>query len=407
MRQANERNLRNEILVAIVAVALIGFAVAFGVLVSISDGDAQEPTATLPTDIADVESNVAPEQTDTPENTPEVTIEPIVPSSTPTVTASMTRTPNSTATDTVTPTQIQRQDNNDGSQDRDTATLRVSTTPRATSTLTQTVTLSHTPSMIASETVAASNTPEVASSTPTSTVTSTHTLTATSSLTRTPTITRTHTNTSTVTRTPRPTENAVILPTLTPAEGADIEHENEHDNGDVACVVPETWVLYVVNSGDTLFSIAQSVGETVSRLQEANCRTNSRIVTGEVLAVPRLPVSSMNSSRDESMSPVGCVSPAVQIASPLPGQRVSNQFMIEGSATLGEYFAYYNLSIRADSATIYNVYSRSDDPVTSGVLGQMDAGLFEPGLYWVRLMVVDITGNVPFDATCVIPIVIE
>jgi LysM repeat protein len=49
-------------------------------------------------------------------------------------------------------------------------------------------------------------------------------------------------------------------------------------------------VIYVVQPGDTLFSLARDTGTTIQQLLQANCLTNSNyIVVGQSLYVPRLP----------------------------------------------------------------------------------------------------------------------
>jgi LysM repeat protein len=56
-----------------------------------------------------------------------------------------------------------------------------------------------------------------------------------------------------------------------------------------ACGAPANWVAYIVQPGDTLFSIALSVGSSVDQLRTANCLTSDTIHTGQRLYVPRLP----------------------------------------------------------------------------------------------------------------------
>ena len=93
--------------------------------------------------------------------------------------------------------------------------------------------------------------------TPTQTATSTETLVPTP--TYTPTATQTPTNTD--------------LPTVT------------------SCVMRFDWPTYRVKRGDTLFSIALATGSTVRELMEANCLMSDRIFAGQLLYVPRLPVT--------------------------------------------------------------------------------------------------------------------
>ena len=50
---------------------------------------------------------------------------------------------------------------------------------------------------------------------------------------------------------------------------------------------PITWDRYVIRSGDTLSAIARNHGTQVSALQQINNLTNSRIVAGQTLLIPR------------------------------------------------------------------------------------------------------------------------
>lgn len=53
------------------------------------------------------------------------------------------------------------------------------------------------------------------------------------------------------------------------------------------CGAPYGWVLYTVQSGDTLYSIAQEFGTTVYALQQANCLGGSTVIkVGQKLYVP-------------------------------------------------------------------------------------------------------------------------
>lgn len=56
------------------------------------------------------------------------------------------------------------------------------------------------------------------------------------------------------------------------------------------CGPPASWVIYLVQNGDTLYSIAVQTGTTVGELQWANCLGNStKVRVGQKLYVPRYP----------------------------------------------------------------------------------------------------------------------
>jgi LysM repeat protein len=55
------------------------------------------------------------------------------------------------------------------------------------------------------------------------------------------------------------------------------------------CGRPPGWVAYLIQQGDTLFSIAGWVGTTVPELKQANCLESDKILAGAELWVPHLP----------------------------------------------------------------------------------------------------------------------
>ncbi len=57
------------------------------------------------------------------------------------------------------------------------------------------------------------------------------------------------------------------------------------------CGRPSGWVAYLVQRGDTLFSLAGRVGTTVPALKQANCLGSDTILAGATLWVPQLPWS--------------------------------------------------------------------------------------------------------------------
>ena len=90
-----------------------------------------------------------------------------------------------------------------------------------------------------------------------------------------PTQTPTKTETAT-TQAPQPTEPPVDIP-ATPTVRA--------------CGHPNQWVAYTVQPGDTLYSLANATGTTVSELMFANCLNDSNyILAGMTIYLPRLPV---------------------------------------------------------------------------------------------------------------------
>ncbi|HKZ82548.1 MAG TPA: LysM peptidoglycan-binding domain-containing protein [Anaerolineae bacterium] len=87
----------------------------------------------------------------------------------------------------------------------------------------------------------------------------------------------TATPTPTPTETPAPTETPTPTVTTTPTPTP------------TPCVPRLDWPIYIVQPGDTLFSIARVTGSTVDELVRANCLFDERIYAGQALRVPRLP----------------------------------------------------------------------------------------------------------------------
>ncbi len=185
------------------------------------------------------------------------------------------------------------------------------------------------------------------------------------------------------------------------------------------CAQPPTWKQYVVQPGNTLFSIAQAVGSTVSELMRVNCLANpDRILTGDILFVPRLPDEPVRTNvpltprgtdtpGGGGLVRVGCTTPdRAFIANLIPGQRVSGSITVGGTAHTVP-MGSYKLEVRPDFASVYNFWSSGQTPVVNGALGTLDTSRFGPGLHWLRLVVVEADSSTPPGNICVVPLVFE
>ncbi len=108
-------------------------------------------------------------------------------------------------------------------------------------------------------------------------------------------------------------------------------------------------------------------------------------------ATPALPLSS------------NCPDPGVQLSAPLAGQLVSGAVELVGTASIPG-FDYYKVEINGPitGGEWWTVGEPWRTPVTGGVLGYWDAGPIvqqAPGIYQLRLVVVDSTGNYPPPCT--------
>lgn len=60
----------------------------------------------------------------------------------------------------------------------------------------------------------------------------------------------------------------------------------------IPCGAPPSWVNYVVQPGDTLFSLSQKFRTSVAEIQRANCLGSSTFIqAGKVIKVPNVPTS--------------------------------------------------------------------------------------------------------------------
>lgn len=96
--------------------------------------------------------------------------------------------------------------------------------------------------------------------------------------------------------------------------------------------------------------------------------------------------------------PPTCPNPGVRIVSPGVNQVVQGNFAVRGSASIAD-FSYYKIEVGpglnpGDNAWTV-VGNLHDAPVNSGVLATFNSGSYAPGIYTLRLVVVDATGNFP------------
>lgn len=364
-----QRNVRNEIMAALILVLLL-LAVGLSAVVLSSqnnDDTVVESSETPQSVVSNVDETAA---TLIPKNTQSLTE-----TDTPSPTVTETDVPTVTPTATVTPIPPTATDN------------PPSATPMPTRTR---VVLA-----VRTESPTETDVPPTRTASPTIASTRTATATVTDMP---PTNTYTPTATATVTDTP-PTSTYTPTVLASPAP----------------CSQPEGWTTYTVERGNTLFSIARAVGSTVGELRTVNCLADAdNIDVNDVLFVPRAPLGPVrtgvpvvqDAESIAGLQVAGCNSPASRIAAPIAGQRLSGAFSLTGTATIDDdMFQFYRIEVRPDFTNVYNFYSRSDVPVLDGVLGQVNADLFDAGLYWVRLTVVDKTGN--YIEPCAVPIFFE
>ncbi|NPV07538.1 MAG: hypothetical protein HPY83_06185 [Anaerolineae bacterium] len=101
----------------------------------------------------------------------------------------------------------------------------------------------------------------------------------------------------------------------------------------------------------------------------------------------------------------GCGHPGVQITSPSPGATVSGVVTISGVANI-EGFQFYKVEVgQGDNPAAWAVISDvRRQPVDGGQLESWNTAPYPAGPYWLRLVVVDQTGNYP--SPCAVRVVV-
>ena len=99
---------------------------------------------------------------------------------------------------------------------------------------------------------------------------------------------------------------------------------------------------------------------------------------------------------------VGCENTNATIYSPLPGAVLSGNVEVQGTADIPD-FAFYTLEISTLGDNWLTVHTQ-DIPVSSGVLGNWNASIYDQGEYAFRLVVYNAAGA--YVQPCIRPIVI-
>lgn len=350
------RDFGNEIVVAISAVAIVAFALAFAILLAISSRG-NEPASQ---NVAD--SNIGMETLGS-----ETTLDILS-----TSTKSLPPTTLSPATQTNTARAV-------------TATSDATSTPRQRL-ATPTPTLVSTNTVVPTVVEALSDPPSPTNQ-PSATFTVTPSLTP--SRTSSPTPSSTATLTPTFSATPTATESPTMTPTAEP------------------CARPQGWVDYVVQDGDTLFALAQAIPYPLAELRDVNClQTSLGLAFGQVVFVPRLPSEPVATTVPAILSQrrvlaQGCENGRAQIVVPLTFQQVTGLVDIVGTADDSQ-LAFYKIEVRPDAINNYEQYLVATDPVYNGVLGTLNTHLFDNGLHWIRLALYDDTSREL--AYCAVPV---
>ncbi len=180
------------------------------------------------------------------------------------------------------------------------------------------------------------------------------------------------------------------------------------------CQPPAGWVLYTIRPGDTLFRIGLRYGLTVTELAKANCLTSTAITVGSriyvppitPIAMPTLPPSAQNPLQappgpiptgTQTATDGACTNRDSTITTPKVGAILRGVVSFMGTARSPD-FTFYKLEVRQEwvsSASDYVTFFTGYSPVSNGLLSTLDTRSWPDGEYWIRLVVVDSTGNYP------------
>ena len=195
----------------------------------------------------------------------------------------------------------------------------------------------------------------------------------------------------------------------TSADGPGIRNEQGQ------CIIPDGWSPYVVVPGDTLNLVAARFGSSWIDLRNGNCIRNPDLLPyGTTIYVPNggggsspAPVQNPNPPAPApaaNLYAFGCTDPSTVITSPYAGQTLSGAFQVMGTAFL-ENMNYFKLEIRPNFSDTYNYIGASNTGIVNGQIARLRTSTFGPGLYYLRLTVVDNTGN--FPTQCTIPVIFQ
>lgn len=122
----------------------------------------------------------------------------------------------------------------------------------------------------------------------------------------------------------------------------------------------------------------------------------------EATATPQAPPT----PRPVTQAPAACPDPDIRISQPGMGARVAGRVAIRGTAAPAD-FQFYKVEFgEGETPTIWNViHDIHRVSVTDGVLEEWDTAGLANGTYWLRLTVVDHTGN--FPPPCQVRVVVQ
>jgi len=185
---------------------------------------------------------------------------------------------------------------------------------------------------------------------------------------------------------------------------------------------PPTGFYYTVRPGDTLYSIARRFGTTHWAIAAANHLPNPNcIYAGQRLFIPGYvpppPVPTAVPTAIPTAIPTATPTPTPQVAVCPPGANITyptvnakldgwGTTFIKGTAAIPNFW-YYKLEFGWGEKPIewHLIKELHYQPVVRGILGYWNTGALPEGVYILRLVVVDNTGNYP--QPCQVRVIID
>ncbi len=173
-----------------------------------------------------------------------------------------------------------------------------------------------------------------------------------------------------------------------------------------------------------VYLMSTVVSEAVKPLvQEFETPTPAPVVVGRPTVTPTLPLPETTPTHTPTPRPTRRPEPTVLVVTPTPAVQapacpdpravitapgvnaaVSGMVPIMGTAA-HERFQYYKLEYGAGTnPPVWSYFDGGDKSVQGGRLGTLNAGALAPGVYSIRIVVVDATGNFPTPCRTVVVI---
>lgn len=221
----------------------------------------------------------------------------------------------------------------------------------------------------------------------------------------------------------------VIIPTSTAlAPTATRQHATTEPTE--TCQPPQGWSIYTVRPGETLYRIASRYDLTVGELMQANCLSSTSVSVGTKIYVPpttpvispthrpssptptkpqaspaRTPTATITPDPDppptgtQTATDGACTNLDSIITLPPVGSILSGKVGFYGTARTPN-FDFYKLEIRKEgSSEGFTTFFTGDREVINGLLAEANTVTWTEtwgnGLFWIRLVVVNDTGNYP------------